>query len=554
MKKYEEWLVSDYFDQEFLEELQNLSDSSEIEDRFYKYIDFGTAGMRGVIGAGTNRINKYIVRRATQGFANYLKATFNEKELSIAIGYDCRNKSELFAMETALVMAANGIKAYLYNELAATPQLSYAVRELGCKGGVMITASHNPPEYNGYKVYDETGCQLVPEKGNKLKNEVNAIESFDAIKYMEKKKATEENLLEIIDEQLVTEYINRTKALSLNPELIESTDLKVVYSPLHGCGAEPVRRVLQEKNLKNLIFVEEQMISDGNFPTVKEPNPESKEAFKLALEYGKKNDADLLICTDPDADRVGILVKDDSEYKALNGNQIGMLLLYYILENEATHKNHTVINSIVTSGIIEKIAKRNGLKHTEVLTGFKYIGEKINSFESSKEEFLFGFEESYGYLKGTLVRDKDAIVATMLIIEMAAYYRDEGETLLNVLEDIYDDYGYYKENMVAIRHEGKAGAEKIKKILASLREDPITKVDEFKVVKTIDCLHPEETGLPKSNVLKYYLEDGSWYAVRPSGTEPKIKFYFSVVDESNEKAKEKLEKVERYILDTINKI
>jgi len=552
LKKYQEWLSDDYFDESFRKELRELSDEEEITDRFYKYLEFGTAGMRGIIGAGTNRMNKYIVRRATQGFANYLINTFGMDDLSIAIGFDPRNKSKLFTKEAALVMAANGIKAYIFDTLKATPQLSYAVRKLGCKGGIMITASHNPAEYNGYKVYDETGCQLVPEKGEKLIAEVNKIQNFSKIKYIDEAEAVNQGKFEYIKDSLIDEYIEKVKNVSIYPDVIGKSDIKVVFSPLHGSGGEPVTRVLREKGLKNLVTVDEQMLPDGNFTTIKDPNPESPEAFEYAKKYANKNDSDLLICTDPDADRVGLMVKKDSEYVALNGNQIGMLLADYILDSyDEIPSDGFIVNSIVSSGIIEKMAKKYNVNHKIVLTGFKYIGEII---EKSDEVFLFGFEESYGYLRGTFVRDKDAVIASMLIVEMAAYYMDQGINLLDKLDSIYQELGYFKEEMIAVRHEGKSGGEKIKRILAELRKGLIKELNGDKIVKTIDCLKPEETGLPKSNVLKYYFEDGSWYAVRPSGTEPKIKFYFSIKADTKALAEEKLKAIKTEFLEKIEKI
>lgn len=552
LKKYQEWLADDYFDESFRKELEELSDEEEIKDRFYKYLEFGTAGMRGVIGAGTNRMNKYIVRRATQGFANYLIKTFGQDDLSIAIGFDPRHKSKLFTKEAALVMAANGIKAYIFDSLKATPQLSYAVRSLGCKGGIMVTASHNPAEYNGYKVYDETGCQLVPEKGERLIAEVNEIEDFSKIKYINEEEAINQGKFEYIKSSLIDEYVEKVKEVSIYSDAIKKSNIKVVFSPLHGSGGEPVTRVLMEKGLKNLVTVDEQMVPDGNFTTIKDPNPESPEAFEYAKKYGEKNNSDLLICTDPDADRVGLMVKKDSEYVALNGNQIGMLLADYILDSyDEIPSDGFIVNSIVSSGIIEKMAEKYGVNHKIVLTGFKYIGEII---EKSDEKFLFGFEESYGYLRGTFVRDKDAVIASMLIVEMAAYYMDQGINLLDKLDSIYQALGYFKEEMIAVRHEGKSGDEKIKRILSELRKGLIKELNGEEIVKTIDCLKPEETGLPKSNVLKYYFKDGSWYAVRPSGTEPKIKFYFSIKGDTKAMADQKLEAMKSDFLEKIETI
>jgi|LGVF01.1.fsa_nt_gb phosphoglucomutase len=546
VNKYNEWLNDSYFDEEFHNELKNLSDEAEINDRFYKYLEFGTAGMRGVIGAGTNRMNEYIVRRATQGFANYLKNEFGNKDLSIAIGYDPRNKSEIFTKEAALVMAANGIKAYIFDTLKATPQLSYAVRELNCNGGIMITASHNPAQYNGYKVYDETGCQLVPDKGDRLIKEVNKIEDFSLVSYISQDEAIKNGKFEYIKKELIDRYIDKVKELSINKDVIRNTDLRVVFSPLHGCGGVPIKRVLTEKGLKNLILVDEQMVPDGNFTTVKNPNPESIEAFEYAIMYGKRNNGELLICTDPDSDRVGVMVKKDEEYIALNGNQIGMLLLEYILNSyDVIPENGFIVNSIVSSGIIEKMAKKYNVNHKIVLTGFKYIGEAI---ENSNDEFLFGFEESYGYLRGTFVRDKDAVIASMLLVEMTAVYKEKGINLVDKLDDIYKEYGYFSEKMVAVTLEGESGGEKIERILSSLRDGLVKELNNEKITKIIDCLKPEETGLPASNVLKYYFEDGSWYAVRPSGTEPKIKFYFSIKGETLEESQERLKKMKEEFL------
>lgn len=551
-EKYEEWLNDPYFDEAFKKELEDLSDEKEIEDRFYKYLAFGTAGMRGIIGAGTNRMNKYIVRRATQGFANYIKSNFDDDNLSIAIGYDPRHKSELFTKEAALVMAANGIKAYIFDELKATPQLSYAVRELNCQGGIMITASHNPAAYNGYKVYDENGCQLVPDKGEKLIESVNAIDDFSSIKYISEEDAKKQGKFEYISYDLIDQYIEQVKGLSIHEDAIKTSDLTVVFSPLHGSGGKPVKRVLTEMGLKNLVTVDEQMVPDGDFTTIKDPNPESNEAFKYALKYANKYDADLLICTDPDADRVGIMLKKDAEYISLNGNQIGLLLADYILKAyDQIPGDGYIVNSIVSSGIIEKLSQKYNVNHEIVLTGFKYIGQMIDQKEGT---FLFGFEESYGYLKGTLVRDKDAIVASMLLVEMTAYYMNNGNHPLNRLEELYQALGYFKEEMVAVRHEGKSGGEKIQRILSALREGLVTELNGEPITQVIDCLKPEETGLPKSNVLKYYFEDGSWFAIRPSGTEPKIKYYFSIKGDSKAESESRLQSIKQSFIEKVDTI
>lgn len=553
-KVYEEWLSAPYYDQTTKDELKNIQgNEKEIEDRFFKTLEFGTGGMRGIIGAGINRINKYIIRKATQGFADYIKET-KKDNYAIVIAYDSRYKSDEFAKEAALVMAANGIKAYLFSSLRTTPELSYSVRELNADGGIMITASHNPAEYNGYKVYGDDGCQLVPDLADKLVASVEAITDFNKILLTTEEKATEQGKFEWIGEVLDTKYIDMVKTMSRRPELFTKyPDYKVVFSPLHGTGGMPVKRTLDELGFKGIIPVKEQMIPDPKFTTVPSPNPEDVNAFKLGLTYAKREDAELIIATDPDCDRVGLVVKDETgDYIALNGNQTGALLVNYLLSSyKELPENPIVISTIVTSGIGKVIAQKYGVEHEETLTGFKFIGEKIKQFEDGSKTFIFGYEESYGYLAGTHVRDKDAVIASMLVVEMALYYRDRGITILEGLEEIYKELGYYKEDLHSITLKGKDGMEEIERIIKRFRTAPLQEIAGRKVERIMDCLKPEETGLPKSNVLKYILEDGSWVAVRPSGTEPKLKFYFSVKSDSMQGAEEKLDSIKAAILEKI---
>lgn len=550
-KVYQEWLSSSYFDEEFKSELESInSDENEIMDRFFKYLEFGTGGMRGKIGAGTNRINKYIIRKATQGFANYINDKYSG-EKSIAIAYDSRFKSEEFALESALVMAANGIKAYLYKELRTTPELSFAVRELKAVGGIVVTASHNPPQYNGYKIYDHHGGQLIPEDADRVIEEVEKIVDFSKIKYIGEKEALENGSLEYISDDMDTKFIDTIKNTLGKKDLIAEygNKLGIVYTPLHGTGGRPVTRLFDELGIKEYHTVEEQMVPDHNFTTVKSPNPEELSAFNLAIEKAKAVGGELLLATDPDCDRVGIVVKDDSgEYIALNGNQTGALLVNYLLETYEIPKNGAIVSTIVSSGIGEVLSKAHGVKFIATLTGFKFIGEQMNHFEESGDrQFILGYEESYGYLRGTHVRDKDAVVAVGLIVEMASYYKKKGINLLEELNKIYEKYGFYQEDLVSITLDGKDGMEQISSILKRFRESGLEEVAGVKVDKFIDYkLH--ETSLPKSDVLKYILSDGSWFAVRPSGTEPKIKFYFSIVAKDKAMLPKKLEAVKEKVL------
>ncbi|TDX51253.1 phospho-sugar mutase [Orenia marismortui] len=562
--KYEEWLNNDYFDQNTKEELRSIAkDPKEIEERFYTSLDFGTGGLRGIIGAGTNRINKYTIRKATQGLANYISEN-GDKEKGVVISHDSRHKSREFSIEAALVLAANGIKAYLFDDLRPTPELSFAVRELGATAGIMVTASHNPPEYNGYKVYWEDGAQVVSPHDKGIIGEVNAIESFDNVKTISEEEAREQGLFEIIKPEMDDKYIKTLKDLSLNPESIKkvANDLHIVYTPLHGTGNMPVQRVLDELGFKNLHVVKEQEQPDPNFSTVSYPNPEEPAVFDLGIKLAEEKDAELVMANDPDADRVGIAVKNtDGEWEFLNGNQVGILLTEYIVNSlEVVPENGVVIKTVVTTEMIRPIAEKYGLGVMDTLTGFKYIGEKIKEFEEGKydKEYIFGFEESYGYLYGTHARDKDAIVATMLVAEMAAYYKSKGSSIYEELMRCYEEYGYYKADLEAIKMPGKEGKEKIAALLKSLREDSPVELNGEKVIvkkdyllsKEYDLVNGEESeiDLPESNVLQFLLADNSLVTVRPSGTEPKIKFYFSVTGDSNEEAEDKLSSLKESVM------
>lgn len=545
--KYLQWISKDYFDEETKVELRGIEkNEKEIEDRFYKDLEFGTGGLRGIIGAGTNRMNIYTVRRATQGLCNYiLKFGKESKDRGVAIAYDSRNKSREFSEEVCRVLAGNGIKAYLFDSLRPTPQLSFAVRTLNCISGIVITASHNPPEYNGYKVYWEDGGQVVYHADEIIK-EVNAIDNFEDIKVLAFEEGKNLGLIEILGEEIDKLYIDRLKEEVINKECIEKLgeDFKIIYTPIHGTGNIPVRRVLKEIGFKHVLVVKEQEMPDGAFPTVKYPNPEEREVFEIAIELGKKENADIIMGTDPDADRVGVVVKNNQgEYITLNGNQIGCLLTEYILsqskEKNILPSNGAIIKTIVTSPMAKNIGENYGVEVIDVLTGFKYIGEKILEFEKNNNyEYIFGFEESYGFLKGDYVRDKDAVNACMIIAEMAAFYKSIGLTLYQALIKLYDKYGYYKEDLYSLTMKGKEGLEKIKDTLTKFRENTPRSFNGIKVVDFIDYKSSEainlltnekrKINLPKSDVLYFTLEDESWIAVRPSGTEPKVKFYFGV--------------------------
>lgn len=572
-KAYQQWMTDSYFDESIKEELKTIAnDESEIKERFYKNLEFGTAGLRGIIGAGTNRLNIYTVRKATQGLANYIVKS-GAKDRGVAIAYDSRRMSPEFADEAALCLAANGIKAYVFDALRPTPELSFAVRELHCIAGINITASHNPPEYNGYKVYWEDGAQITPPHDHGIMAEVEAVTDYANAKTMELKEAKAAGLYEAIGKEIDDAYMEALKKQVIHQDAIDAMnkELKIVYSPLHGTGNVPVRRVLKELGFENIYVVKEQELPDGDFPTVSYPNPEAKEAFELGLKLAKEVDADLVLATDPDADRLGVYVKDSKsgEYQVLTGNMSGCLLAdYEISQRKATKglpDDGCLVKSIVTSNMADAIAKAYDVRLIEVLTGFKFIGQQILEFEKTgKGTYLFGFEESYGCLIGTYARDKDAIVASMALCEAAAYYKTLGKTLWDAMIDLFEKYGYYKDDIQSITLKGIEGLAKIQQILETLRKEPPVSFGEYKVLKardykadTIQDLATGEmtsTGLPKSNVLYYDLTDDAWICVRPSGTEPKVKFYYGVKGVSLEDAELKSEKLGKFVLEMIDKM
>ena len=572
--QYQEWLSNPYFDNATKAELKAIeNDENEIKERFYKELEFGTAGLRGIIGAGTNRMNIYTVRKATQGLANYILAKGLEAK-GVAVAYDSRRMSPEFADEAALCLAANGIKAYVFDSLRPTPELSYAVRKLGCTAGINITASHNPPEYNGYKVYWEDGAQITPPHDKGIMDEVQRVVDYNTVKTMDKEVAKAEGLYVVIGADVDDAYIEELKKQVIHWDAIKemANELKIVYSPLHGTGNIPARRVLKEIGFENVYVVKEQELPDGEFPTVSYPNPESEEAFELGLKLAKEVDADLILATDPDADRLGVYVKDNQsgEYKVLTGNMSGCLLEEYELSQRQARdgqlpKDGAVISSIVTSNMAETIAKSYGVRAIEVLTGFKFIGQQILQFEESGQgTYLFGFEESYGCLIGTHARDKDAIVATMALCEAAAFYKTQGKTLWDAMIDMYEKYGYYKEDIQSITLKGIEGLAKIQEILETLRKEPPTEIAGYQVLKSRDYKvgtvkdmitgETTSTGLPSSNVLYYDLPDNAWVCVRPSGTEPKVKFYYGVKGTSLEDAAQKSAEVGKEILAMIDKM
>ena len=544
---YEEWLNNPYFDDATKAELKAIAqDEKEIEDRFYMELEFGTAGLRGVIGAGTNRMNVYTVRKATQGLANYI-CNVNAQAKGVAIAYDSRHMSPEFADVAALCLAANGIKAYVFESLRPTPELSYAVRKLGCTAGINITASHNPPEYNGYKVYWEDGAQITPPHDTGIMDEVKKVTDYANVKTMEKDAAVAAGLYQVIGADVDDPYIAELKKLVLHQDCIDQVggELKIVYSPLHGTGNIPVRRVLKELGFKNVYVVPEQELPDGDFPTVSYPNPEAAEAFELGLALGKKVDADLILATDPDADRLGVYVKDSKtgEYHSLTGNMSGCLIGDYVIgqrkELYGLPKDGAFIRSIVSTNMADAIADYYGIQLVEVLTGFKFIGQKILEFEQTgKGTYLFGMEESYGCLTGTYARDKDAIVASMTLCEAAAYYKTKGMTLWDAMLAMYERYGYYKDDVTSITLKGIEGLAKIQEIMNTLRDEAPQEIGAYKVTAIRDYKKDTitelatgkvtPTGLPSSNVLYYEMTDGAWVCVRPSGTEPKVKFYLGV--------------------------
>ena len=537
LETYDFWRTNEFFDKETRDELNENLSEKEIEDRFWRDLEFGTGGLRGVMGAGTNRMNKYIIRKATRGFANYLNDKYG-KDVSrgVAIAYDSRNNSDSFAKEAALVMSAAGIPAYLYDTLQPTPVLSFTVRELGCVGGIVVTASHNPKEYNGYKVYDDEGCQVLIDDANKIISYVNAIEDITAIPVADEKEARDNGMLKSICPCVLDKFNDCVKAQSHE---IGEKSAKIIYTPLHGTGNVPVRRVLSELGY-NVTVVKEQEIKNGDFPTVNSPNPENAEALEIGIKLCEKTGSDLILGTDPDCDRVGIAVNTKDGMKLLTGNQVGALLVDYVIKmNKADiDSTSTVVKTVVTSELGAQIAKANGCRVTETLTGFKFIGEQMNIFEKTGYKFVMGYEESYGYLVGMHARDKDAVVASMLICEMASYYKNQGKTLIDVMEEIYAKYGYYLDKLDSFTLKGIDGVERIKAIMKEMREKGKGLIDGIEIV------YDYEKGvenLPKSDVLKFVFADSSWIAIRPSGTEPKIKVYYSVRGESKDDASKVLE-------------
>ena len=573
-EQYQEWLTNSYFDEKTKAELKDITDDeNEIKERFYKELEFGTAGLRGIIGAGTNRMNIYTVRKATQGLANYIISQGFEAK-GVAIAYDSRRMSPEFASEAALCLAANGVKAYVFESLRPTPELSYAVRKLGCIAGINITASHNPPEYNGYKVYWEDGAQITPPHDKGIMDEVQKVVDYNTMKTMSLADAKAAGLYVTIGADIDDAYMEELKKQVIHWDSIKEVgkDLKIVYSPLHGTGNIPARRVLKELGFENVYVVKEQELPDGEFPTVSYPNPEAEEAFELGLKLAKEVDADLILATDPDADRLGVYVKDtkSGEYKVLTGNMSGCLLAEYEISqrkavNGSLPEDGAVITSIVSSCMAGAIAEAYGLRFIQVLTGFKYIGQQILGFEQTgKGSYVFGFEESYGCLIGTYARDKDAIVATMALCEAAAYYKTLGKTLWDAMIDMYEKYGYYKEDIKSITLKGIEGLAKIQEILETLRNEPPVEIAGCKVLKARDYKQDTikdmvtgevtATGLPSSNVLYYDLPDGAWVCVRPSGTEPKVKFYYGIKGTSLEDAEQKATAMGEEVLAMIDKM
>lgn len=560
--KAEQWLQYEALDTELMKELQSIKqDETKLEDAFYKNLEFGTGGMRGELGAGTNRMNLYTVRKASAGLAAYMEENGLEaKQQGVVIAYDSRHMSPEFAMEAAKTLATNGIQTYVFEELRPTPELSFAVRYLKAFSGIVITASHNPPEYNGYKVYGADGAQLPPDSADIVISKVNEIENELLLEVKDEASLKEAGLLRIIGEEIDKAYLENLVTISENPSLGKEVDLSIVFTPLHGTANKPVRMALQALNYSNVHIVAEQEHPDPEFSTVKSPNPEEKSAFELAIKVGKEKNADILIATDPDADRLGIAVKNAAgEYELLTGNQTGALLLHYILtqkkiKNTLPH-NGVMLKTIVTSELGKEIAAAFGVKTIDVLTGFKFIAERINEFEQTGEyQYLFGYEESYGYLIGDFARDKDAVQAALLAAEVAAFYKKEGMSLYDALLSLFEQYGYYLEGLRSLTLKGKEGTELIQHTLNSFRKNPIKQLGNIKVTAVEDYLlqvrtemNGQETTikLPKSNVIKYYFEDGTWICLRPSGTEPKIKFYFGVKGSSLDESKKKLSAVEQ---------
>lgn len=573
MKIYEQWLADPYFDEDTKNELRAIADDeNEIKERFYMDLEFGTAGLRGIIGAGINRMNIYTVRRATQGLANYIKKQGGE-EKGVAIAFDSRRMSPEFAMEAAMTLAANGIKAYKFESLRPTPELSFAVRELGCIAGINITASHNPPEYNGYKVYWEDGAQFTPPHDKGVLEEVLAIEDLSTVKTTSEEEALRSGKFQVIGKEIDDKYIENVKAQVVNQDAIDrmQKDITIIYTPLHGTGNIPARRVMKELGFENVYVVPEQELPDGNFPTVSYPNPEEEEAFALGLKLAKEKNADLVLATDPDADRLGVYVKDakTGEYHPLTGNMSGSLLCDYVLGQKQAKgqipADGQVIKSIVTTNLVNAVAEHYGCELVEVLTGFKYIGQQILKEEQTgKGTYMFGMEESYGCLIGTYARDKDAISATAALCEAAAYYKEKGMTLWDAMLAMYEKYGYYKDTVKSIGLKGIEGLAKIQEIMENFRQEPpktlgdytVTAARDYKAGTIMDMASGavRPTGLPSANVLYYEMNDGAWLCVRPSGTEPKIKFYYGVKGTSMEDADARSEKMGAELTELVNKM
>ncbi|GJJ25083.1 phospho-sugar mutase [Bacillus velezensis] len=571
-KSYERWNQAEQLDSELKKLLADAEGNEQLlEDFFYKNLEFGTGGMRGEIGPGTNRMNIYTVRKASAGLAAYIaKQGEDAKKRGVAIAYDSRHKSPEFAMEAAKTLASQGIQTYVFDELRPTPELSFAVRKLNAYAGIVVTASHNPPEYNGYKVYGDDGAQLPPKEADIVIAEVNAIENELTIQVEDEQSLKEKGLIKIIGEEIDKPYTEKLTSISVHPELSDEVDVSVVFTPLHGTANKPVRRGLEALGYKNVTVVKEQELPDPDFSTVKSPNPEEHAAFEYAIKLGEEQNADILVATDPDADRLGIAVKNsEGKYTVLTGNQTGALLLHYLLSEKKKQgtlpENGVVMKTIVTSELGRAVASSFGLDTVDTLTGFKFIGEKIKEYEKSGQyTFQFGYEESYGYLIGDFARDKDAIQAALLAVEVCAFYKKQGMSLYNALLSIFKEYGYYREGLKSLTLKGKQGAEQISAILTSFRNDPpkqmagkqITQAEDYSTGKrTVFADHHEEDiDLPKSNVLKYFLEDGSWFCLRPSGTEPKVKFYFAVKGTSLQDSEQRLAALSEAVMKTVDDI
>lgn len=556
--KYKFWLEDDYFDEKTKEELRNITDEKELEDRFYQDLSFGTAGLRGKIGAGTNRMNQYTVALATQGLAQTIRNKGQKAmDRGVAIAYDVRKYSDVFAEITARVLAGNGIKAYLYDGIRTTPLLSYTVRRLKTIAGVVVTASHNPKDYNGYKVYWEEGSQILDDIAEEILHEIGGIENLREIKLMNLDEAVNKDLIQYIGKELDDEYNQKIIDMAINDDI--DKDVKIVYTPLNGTGNIPVRRVLKERGFTNIVVVPEQESPDSNFTTVGYPNPEDPRAFEYSERLGKEIGAEVLIATDPDCDRLALaVINPDGSYTYLNGNQIGALLINYILSTRNIKgnlpENGAVVKSIVTGDLGKAIAKKYGVEMFETLTGFKNICSLPNKWDITKEyKFIFGYEESIGYVYGNIVRDKDAVVSSMLVAEMAGYYKKRGKTLLEVLEDIYKEYGYYSEKLVQFVLEGLEGQKRISRMMVDIRNNPVLEIGDMRLEKTIDYLN-HETDAGVSDVLKYYLDDGSWYAIRPSGTEPKIKLYIYSKAKTREESQAKVDLIEKVVRERMESV